>query len=145
MSVLSFFLSIFFYRDFDTRKKETQRVSRMNASIWNGYRRRNKSKRKLKHSILHYKQCYCNFFKTTQNEVATACLHPHHRRSAIHGLIVKSSKSDCLKSAGRIRCASSKIGIGLRSRFLVLNKRIAPSGTRVTSSREFRTNPSSRL
>ena len=51
-----------------------------------------------------------------------------HQKSAIHGLIVKSDKSDWLTIIEKIFCACSKIGTGQRSRFLVLTKRIAASG-----------------
>ena len=51
-----------------------------------------------------------------------------HRKSMIHGLIVKSDKSDWLKSTERVLCACSEIGSGQRSRFLAQTRRIAASG-----------------
>ena len=61
-----------------------------------------------------------------------------HRESAIHGLILKSDKSDWLKIIQRIFCACSKIGTGQRSRFLVLTKRIAASGDENDTMHELR-------
>ena len=55
-----------------------------------------------------------------------------HRKSAIHGLIVKSEKSDWLKDTERELCASSclcsEIGNGQSSRTLMETRRIAGSG-----------------
>ena len=51
-----------------------------------------------------------------------------HRKSAIHGLIVKHDKSDWLKNTERDLCACSEIGISQRSRFLAQTRRIAASG-----------------
>ena len=51
-----------------------------------------------------------------------------HRKSAIHGLIVKSDQSDWLKIIEKLICACSKVGTCQRSRFLALTKRIKAYG-----------------
>ena len=55
-----------------------------------------------------------------------SCL--HHRKSAIHGLIIKSEKSECLKISERALCPCLKIETGQNSRSLVLTKRIVAPG-----------------
>ena len=51
-----------------------------------------------------------------------------HRKSAIHGLIVKFGKPEWLKMQNEYSAHAQKIGFGQRSRFLVLTTRIAASG-----------------
>ena len=51
-----------------------------------------------------------------------------HRKSAFHGLPIKSDKSDWLRIRNEYSVHAQKIGSGKRSRFLVLTKRSAASG-----------------
>ena len=52
---------------------------------------------------------------------------PHHRKSAIHGLIVKSDKYDWLENTERALYPCSEIGTDQRSRSLAQTRRIADS------------------
>ena len=51
-----------------------------------------------------------------------------HRKSAIHGLIVKCGKFDWLKLQNEHSARALNIGFCQRSRFLMLTERIAASG-----------------
>ena len=62
--------------------------------------------------------------------------HLQHQKSVIHGLIVKSHKSDWLKSSEQVLCACSKIGSGQRSQSLAQTRRIFASGSWCTPSQQ---------
>ena len=66
-------------------------------------------------------------FSQHRARIATSAL-VLHRTSAIHGLSVKSDKSDWSRIGNKNSAHTQKIGFGQRSRFLLLTKRSAASG-----------------